>query len=345
MRLELDKRKVLILKSIIKNYMETGEPVGSRTISKLPGLNLSSATIRNEMSDLEDMGYILQPHTSAGRVPSDKGYRFYVDEILKDKEIGVAEFKTDVLEKVGRLEVVLRKLAKIIASNTNYATMISGPKVEENKIKFLQLSKLEGSRILIVTVFDGNIVKNNIMDLKRELSADELLDLNLLLNTSLNGLSIDEITLAMMAKLKSDAGVYGDVMDMVLSEIARAFTSDDEDLQIYTSGATNIFKYPELSDGEKASKLIDAFEQKEKLKRIFDQTQIAGNDYGIQVYIGEELPVQNMQDCSLVTAKYEFGHGICGTIGIVGPKRMDYERVVQTIKEVMAQMDQDFKDK
>lgn len=171
------------------------------------------------------------------------------------------------------------------------------------------------------------------------------MDLNLLLNTSLNGLSIDEITLAMMAKLKSDAGVYGDVMDMVLSEIARAFTSDDEDLQIYTSGATNIFKYPELSDGEKASKLIDAFEQKEKLKRIFDQTQIAGNDYGIQVYIGEELPVQNMQDCSLVTAKYEFGHGICGTIGIVGPKRMDYERVVQTIKEVMAQMDQDFKDK
>ena len=132
--MDLDERKIKILKTIIKSYMETGEPVGSRTISKILDLKLSSATIRNEMSDLEDLGYIIQPHTSSGRVPSDKGYRFYVDEILNDKIAEVSEFKSNVMERVDKLENVLKQLAKIIAMNTNYATMISGPKDQKNKI-------------------------------------------------------------------------------------------------------------------------------------------------------------------------------------------------------------------
>jgi len=158
--MDSEDRKAIILKAIIKNYMETGEPVGSRTISKLPELNLSSATIRNEMSDLEEMGYILQPHTSAGRIPSDKGYRFYVDEILREKEIETEEFKDLMFKKVDRLETLLKQLAKIIARDTNYAAMISGPTIHSNKVKFLQLSKIDRFKLLLVTVAEGNIINN-----------------------------------------------------------------------------------------------------------------------------------------------------------------------------------------
>ena len=154
--MELDSRKIMILKAVIRNYMETGEPVGSRTISKLPECSFSSATIRNEMCDLEDMGYLIQPHTSAGRIPSDKGYRFYVDEILREKQTEVEEMKELMLQRVDRLELVLKRMAKLIASNTNYAAMISGPSAHQAKIKLLQLSRMDEKRMLVVIVVEGN---------------------------------------------------------------------------------------------------------------------------------------------------------------------------------------------
>ena len=340
--MDSEDRKAIILKAIIKNYMETGEPVGSRTISKLPELNLSSATIRNEMSDLEDMGYILQPHTSAGRIPSDKGYRFYVDEILREKEIETEAFKDLMFKKVDRLETVLKQLAKIIARDTNYAAMISGPSIHSNKVKFLQLSKIDKFKLLLVTVAEGNIINNKIIDIDSEISESEILNLNLLINTSLNGLTVEEINLSIMNKLRTDAGVYGDIVDKVLREVAAVFESATDNLEIYTSGTTNIFKYPEISDREKASQLVNAFEEKDKLKEILAGVNDDDSD-GIRVYIGNEVPISDMRDLSVVTANYEIGEGLRGSIGIVGPKRMDYEKVLKTIKTVMASLDEQFK--
>lgn len=340
--MDSEDRKAIILKAIIKNYMETGEPVGSRTISKLPELNLSSATIRNEMSDLEDMGYILQPHTSAGRIPSDKGYRFYVDEILREKEIETEAFKDLMFKKVDRLETLLKQLAKIIARDTNYAAMISGPSIHSNKVKFLQLSKIDKFKLLLVTVAEGNIINNKIIDIDSEISENEILNLNLLINTSLNGLTVEEINLSVMNKLRTDAGVYSDIVDKVLREVAAVFESATDNLEIYTSGTTNIFKYPEISDREKASQLVNAFEEKDKLKEILAGVNDDDND-GIRVYIGNEVPISDMRDLSVVTANYEIGEGLRGSIGIVGPKRMDYEKVLKTIKTVMASLDEQFK--
>ena len=238
----LDDRKVTILKAIIKTYLETGEPVGSRTISKYSDLKLSSATIRNEMSDLEEMGYIIQPHTSAGRIPSDKGYRFYVDQIMLDKESEVTEFKEMMVQKVDKLELVLKKMAQVLAANTNYATMISGPSYHKTKLKFIQLSKMEKHKLLVVVVVEGNIIKNTMIDIADNLSDEELLNLNILLNSSLNGLTIEDINLDVISKLKGDAGIHSQVVDLVLNEVAVAIKAGEEDLQIYTSGATNIFK-------------------------------------------------------------------------------------------------------
>lgn len=341
--MELDERKITILKAIIKTYLETGEPVGSRTISKYTDLKLSSATIRNEMSDLEEMGYILQPHTSAGRIPSDKGYRFYVDQIMQEKEQEVTEIKELMIQRVDRVELVLKKLAQLLATNTNYAALISGPQYHRNKLKFIQLSMMDDRKLLIVTVVEGNLIKNTMVDVPRNISREELLNLNILLNSALNGLTIEEINLDVISRLKEQAGVHSSLVDMVLTEVARAIRADEEDLQIYTSGATNIFKYPELSDGDRASELLKAFEQKDVLQELITDVNEASDETGIQVYIGNETPVQTMKDCSVVTANYDLGEGIRGTIGIIGPKRMDYEKVLGTLKNLMKQLDATFK--
>ena len=185
--MELDERKSKILKAIIQTYLETGEPVGSRTISKYTDLSLSSATIRNEMSDLEEQGYILQPHTSAGRIPSDKGYRLYVDALMQEKQQEVAEIKDLMIEKTNKMEKVLKQVVKVLAANTNYATMITGPSYHQNKVKFIQLSKVNEEQLLAVIVVEGNLVKNQILNLKEPIDDEKILKLNLLLNTQLNG--------------------------------------------------------------------------------------------------------------------------------------------------------------
>lgn len=341
--MELDDRKVTILKAIIKTYLETGEPVGSRTISKYTDIQLSSATIRNEMSDLEEMGYIIQPHTSAGRIPSDKGYRFYVDRIMQEKEQEVTEVKALMIKRVDRVELILKKLAQLLAKDTNYAAMISGPQYHHNKLKFIQLSLMDPHKLLVVTVVEGNLIRNKVIDIQEEISSEEMLNLNIMLNSSLNGLTIDEINLGVISRLKEQAGIHSQVIDLVLGEVAAVIQAEEEDLQIYTSGATNIFKYPELSDGKKASQLISALEQKEMLQELISDVNQSEENNGIQVYIGEETPVQSMKDCSVVTANYELGEGIRGTIGVIGPKRMDYEKVLNTLRHLMRQLDATFK--
>ena len=296
---ELDERKRKILKAIIQTYLETGEPVGSRTISKYTDLNLSSATIRNEMSDLEEMGYILQPHTSAGRIPSDKGSRLYVDELMREKEQEVADIKNMVIEKTDRMEKVLQQVVKVLASSTNE------------------------------TINDEQILK-----------------LNLLLNTQLNGLTIEEINLGMIKKMKEQAGIHSGIISKVVDTVAEAIAVSEEDVPVYTSGATNIFKYPELSDSSKASQLISTFEERQKLVDMIKgaaEEQDGEENTGIQVYIGNESSMEPLRDCSVVTTTYDMGNGMRGTIGIVGPKRMDYENVVDNLKTLKVQLDAVFK--
>lgn len=340
--MQLDERKTKILQAIIRNYLETGEPVGSRTISKYTDLNLSSATIRNEMADLEEMGYIIQPHTSAGRIPSDKGYRLYVDTMMAEKEKEVVEMKEMLVERQDKMETLLKQVARLLAQNTQYATMISAPQTHRNKVKFIQLSRVDENQILAVIVVEGNVIKNNILSVDEELNDETLLKLNILLNTHLNGLSMEEINLGMISALKQQAGIHSDIVSEVIDAVAEAIKAD-EDLEIYTSGANNIFKYPELADQEKASELINTFEEKQQLHELVTDTLADEKNTGIQVYIGDETPVQSMKDCSVVTATYELGDGMRGTIGIIGPKRMDYDKVVGTLRTLQSQLDDLYK--
>ncbi|MFR1256753.1 MAG: heat-inducible transcriptional repressor HrcA, partial [Eubacterium sp.] len=263
--MELNERKQKILEAIIQNYMETGEPVGSRTVSKYADMNLSSATIRNEMSDLEEMGYILQPHTSAGRIPSDKAYRLYVDTMLKNKNAEVEEMKGLLVEKADKIDLLLKQVAKLLADNTNYTTMVTKPKYQHKKIKFIQLNQIVDGQLLVLVVLDNNHVNNKFINLEEPLAEDIVSQMNFLINTALNGLDFTEINMAMMQKIKEQAGAYGDLAGSVLDCVAEVMAEEDN-AEIYTSGATNILKYPELTDKEKVTELLSTFEEKQMLE-------------------------------------------------------------------------------
>ena len=342
--MELDQRKLKILQAIIKTYLDTGEPVGSRTISKFTDLNLSSATIRNEMADLEEMGYIIQPHTSAGRIPSDKGYRLYVDTMMENREQEVTDMRNDLIEKADRLENLLQQVAKLLATNTNYASMVTKPRYSHHVVKFLQLSEFDNNKLLLVIVLDGNIVKNRIINCDFCLEKEVVLKLNIVLNTFLQGLGLESINISVIQKLKEQVGEYSDIVSIILDEIAKAISEEGEP-EIYTSGATNILKYPELSDKNRATELLYTFEEKKLLQELITDRFGEEDNRGIQVYIGNETPVESMKDCSLVTATYELQEGVYGKVGIIGPKRMDYEKVVKTLQNLMSQLDDIFKNK
>ena len=337
--MELDDRKLKILQAIIRNYLETGEPVGSRTISKFTDLNLSSATIRNEMSDLEELGYILQPHTSAGRIPSDKGYRLYVDTMMQAKIQEVEEMRDALLEKADKMETLLQGVAKLLATNTNYATLVTTPQYRSRKVKFIQLTDVDAMQLLAVIVLEGNIVKNKMIMTREPIGKESVLKLNIMLNTYLQGLDMSEINLSIIQKIKEQAVEHNSVISDILDAIAQAI-SEEEDIRVYTSGATNILKYPELSGTEKATGLLYALEEKNTLTKFISES---GEEHGIQVYIGNETSVESMKDCSVVTATYELEEGVYGKIGIIGPKRMDYEKVVGTLQTLREQLDTIFK--
>lgn len=347
--MELDERKTIILKAIIKSYLETGDPVGSRTISKLCGLNLSSATIRNEMSDLVEMGYIEQPHTSAGRVPTDKGYRFYVDSIESDNDRRITAVTSQMLERVDKLEQLLKNTVKALASDTKYAALISGPNTSTVKIKYIQLSVPSEKKVLMLIVLDGNVIKNEMLTIEESMNYETAMSLTVMLNNHLSGLSLRDITPKLITDIMVQAGTQSGNVKIIIDSIVEMLEQGENNHEIFTSGAKNIFRYPELSDNDRASLLITAFEEKDKLNDLVNEvTELStseGNEGGnVRVYIGGEGPVKNMKDCSLITASYELGEGMTGVIGVIGPKRMDYERVMHTINGIKDQLDNSFSD-
>lgn len=342
--MELDDRKVRILKAIVSNYLETGEPVGSRTISKLADMNVSPATIRNEMADLEEMGYICQPHASAGRIPTDAGYRFYVDSIMADKDamqIGIQEDRENLLQRVDKLEKLLKQVAKVLAANTQYATLVTMPQYN-NTVKFIQLSQVDETTLLAVIMVDGNIVKNKLIKTTYSLKNEEILKFNILLNTFLQGAALSDINLELIQTMKVQAGEYAEILETIFQGIMEAIHEAD-DLKVYTSGATNVLKYPELANTASAEKLLGTLEdiedKEEFAKHVEDVIQ---QDDDIQILIGKENSDEDLKDCSLVTATYKMPEGAKGTIGIIGPKRMDYKKVVTMLKDLTGELDDIF---
>lgn len=328
----LDERKLQVLHAIIQSYIISAEPIGSRTISKKFDLGVSSATIRNEMSDLEELGYLVQPHTSAGRIPSDKAYRLYVNKLMTSLDIG-SILSNDLKDKLteGRREIdqLIQGAAKILASITNYTSLAIAPQIKRSSIKRIQLVPVDDSKILAVLVTDSGILKNAVFRTNDNISYDNLNVMTNFLNEKLKGLTIEDIgydfqegLIREMYELKYS---ISSIMPVILQSL-----EDTEDMEIYFDGVTNIFNFPEYNDISKAKQFLSFIEDKNSVMDMLINSEFSD----VQVTIGSENIYEEIQDCSVITAVYSINGKTIGKIGVIGPTRMDYLRVITAVKSL-----------
>ena len=270
--MELNDRKIQILQAIIMNYLETAEPVGSRTISRRLPLGLSSATIRNEMSDLEEMGLIVQPHTSAGRIPSTKGYRLYVDHLIgltgQHKE-RFDSLRGMLQDKYLQLDSLMKEMGDILAELTKYTAIVAMPQFRKTRIKRLQLIPLDQHSMILVVITDGNIVRNNVIRTKHPVQVEDTYRMTDILNAHLSGRTIDGLNTEELAKIKHEMQADSTMMEGLLEAITNTLRYA-ENVDVFTSGATNILNFPEFSDIARARALMEVFQQKEKMLSLVD---------------------------------------------------------------------------
>ena len=324
----LNERKVKILEAIIQDYIATAEPVGSRTIAKKYDLGVSSATIRNEMSDLEELGLILQPHASAGRIPSDTGYRLYVDRLMKYRAL--AQNEEEFLQRVVAgniltIEFLMEETARALSRLTRYTTLVSEPVPEQPCLKQVRLMPLDDASLLLVLVTGENLIKNQILRVGKAPSEEEVFVISRLVNEALQGHTASEIDEALLSALQKQLNQYAGIVPPLM-EAVRATLGAAEDVQVHLAGARNMLSFPEFADVNKANELFQTLEEKDVLVTLLQNPK-----QELQVLIGNELEVQEMQDCSLITATYKMGEGTRGVIGVLGPTRMEYSQVIAAL--------------
>ena len=321
----LNDRKIQILQAIINDYIATAEPVGSRTIAKKYNLGISSATIRNEMSDLEEMGFIIQPHASAGRIPSDLGYRLYVDRLMQKRELKQEEqqlLRSVVTRNISQIDYLMEETAKAISMLTNYTTLISEPVSKGAKLKQIRLLPLDSESVVLVIATDGNYIKNHVLKLSVVPEEQKLFDMGRCINNILKGCTWEDIDERVVAVLEKEP--------MLLSAIEKT-TKGAQNIQVHLSGTKNILAFPEFSDIQRAKSLFQTLEQKDVLITLLEEQK---ND-DMQILIGSENTLQSIKDCSVITTTYKMGDGTRGTIGILGPTRMDYSQVVSVLNSMV----------
>lgn len=326
----LSKREENILHAVVNEYISTGEPVGSRTLAKKYCLDLSSASIRNVMADIEELGYLSQPHTSAGRIPSDKGLRYYVDRILEARKL-TKEERTRIERRYQPqdLEIidVMKETSGLLSRFSRYAGIIVAPKFGNVIFKHIEFVKLRKNQVLTIFVSKAGIIQNKVVKTEEELSQDELYKFTRYLNEILTDLSLKEVRQKIIAEMKKEKNIYDRLLSRALKLSQETFSSDMEE-DVYIDGIFNIFDWPEFGDTEKLKAIFSAFEEKSMLVKLLDQIIQAE---GIQVSIGTENQFQEMQSCSIVASPYTWGECTFGTLGVIGPTRMNYCDIVPVV--------------
>lgn len=326
----LDERKKQILQAVIEEYIGTAEPVSSGTIVEKYDLGFSSATIRNDMADLEHEGYLEKPHTSAGRVPSVKGYRFYVDELLNDENISLEEIeyiKENLQTKVNEIEDLTKITTNTISEMTHYTTVAIGPDSSSNIIKDIKFILL-GERLLMAVILTENgAVKETIIKYDEDVSQNQINDLNVTFNNKLRGKPLEKIDKPMEEYILSTMESQVNVIKPIIQQLNKSL---EETSKIYLEGASKVFDFPEFSKIDTAKNFLSILDTKEEMLEIFN----SGLAKDINVYIGDENENEDLKDLSIVTFKHRVGDQDLGTIGIIGPKRMNYSKVISIMKYI-----------
>lgn len=340
--MSLDKRKVKILKAIISSYIDNAEAVGSRTISKKYELGVSPATIRNEMSDLEEMGFLIQPHASSGRIPTDKAYRYYVDDLWKkvrDSNIpNTDELRSIIEEKSNEMDSVFKNSVRILSQFTKYTSFIVAPQLKQSSIKRIQLVPVTDRRILLVLILQSNIVKQVMLNLNSPIPLDQIDKISASLSEKLYGYKLEDIDsikdslIEQLYHIKESSGnLLLELLPFLIDQIGKF-----EDFNVYADGLTNILDLPEYNDIVKAREFISFVEDKDSMAKLFQFT--GEND--LDISIGRENEYEELRDCSLITATYKLNGKLIGKIGVIGPTRMNYTNVISTVKSMSEAMNE-----
>jgi heat-inducible transcriptional repressor len=335
----LTPRQKMILSAVVEEYIRLAEPVGSRALSKQSEIKLSPATIRNEMADLEELGYLDQPHTSAGRVPSQKGYRFYVDHLLSTRELDpktIETLKSAFLKKMNEVELMIQQTANVLSSLTHYTAIVLGPRFYQDKIQHIQLVPLGYGKAVAILVTDTGHVESRQVQLTEDISSDDVVRLVNLLNHRLSGTPMSRLRSHMYREIaKEMAHILGHYEDAlaVLEEIASVATAPDE--RVYVGGTTNILSQPEFRDVEKVKPLLEMLESSDRAAHVLPAVHS-----GIQVTIGQENALPPLQDCTVISATYSIRGEPVGRVGVLGPTRMNYARVMQILGYVSTALSQ-----
>jgi heat-inducible transcriptional repressor len=328
----LSERKKRILGAVVADYIQSAEPVGSRTVARTYRIGLSSATIRNEMADLEEMGYLEQPHTSAGRIPSQKGYRYYVDHLMAPGSLDGGEAEVIIrsfdLEKMREIEQIIVSAVRVLSSITNHTSLIMGPQFKKSTFHQMRIMPLDERRGLVVLITDSGFIKNKVIDLHQSLSPAELHQIVSYLNQKLYGLTIDQVTTSLINELKRDLFRRLEILEQAFVLLEESL-KEEQQVRVFLGGTTNILNQPEFKDVEKIRRMLALFEQEALLFQILERNL---GEEGVVVRIGRENLFEDIQECTLITAAYKINQRTLGTVGVIGPTRMNYGRVIGALR-------------
>jgi heat-inducible transcriptional repressor len=328
----LSERAQQLLRTLIENYIRDGQPVGSRVLSRAAGLQLSSATIRNVMADLEEWGFVASPHTSAGRVPTDKGYRFFVDTLLQVKPLdgaAVTEIRRQFDATHENKKSLVAAASQLLSSVTHLAGVVTVPRTPVARTTHIEFVPLSENRVLVILVFDDRDVQNRIIQLERHYGAEELKRAANYLNDQLRGRTLDELREELLKRMQETHADMNRIMLDAISVAQRFFDAElKERLEYVIAGETNLMGMAELSGMEKLRRLFEAFNEQRDVLHLLDHSLGAA---GVQIFIGHESGYQILDDCSVVTAPYGNGEEVVGVLGVIGPTRMAYERVIPIV--------------
>lgn len=347
MKYDMDERKIRILNAIIRDYICTGEPVGSRTIAKKYSLGVSSATIRNEMSDLEDMGLIEQLHTSSGRKPSDKGYRLYVDKLIQLQELTKEEelkIKTELInEALFEVTRMVKRATMLLSELTKLTCVVKTTSLKNSRLKSIQLLNIDYNNIIAVIITQDGIINNNVIRTNKPIDDNSLQKLSNMLNSKLSNLAIQDINLKVINDLKCDLIGYEGVFDGIISALYEALNKDDNS-EIFCEGASNIFNYSEYKDFERARQFLLLLDNKNDVSELFNNVNLSKSIPKISISIGKENFIEGAKDCSVISAVYSLGDRPLGTIGLIGPTRMQYAKTISLLNECVKTLNENIKD-
>ncbi|ADL07668.1 heat-inducible transcriptional repressor HrcA [Thermosediminibacter oceani] len=330
----LDDRKIKILRAIVVDYIATAEPVGSRTIARKYHMGISPATIRNEMADLEELGYIAQPYTSAGRIPSDKGYRFYVDFLmpvvnLSENEINAIHqiFK----KRIKELEDLIEETSRVISNLTNYTTVILGPQLHDSRLKHVEILRLEKGKGLLIMVTNYGTIVHQIIELPQNLKDSDLTRISNLFNKYLVEKTVEEITPDYMNRIKNEMREYEEALKSFIQVLIERLQEVKESGKVFSSGSSRMLDFPEFKDVEKARNFLSLIEEEDFIIRVLKSTSKPNR---ITISIGNENPWKELQEFSIITTNFKVGGKSLGIFGVIGPTRMDYSKVVSILNKV-----------